>query len=156
MKELKRYGTFERSGFKDVLLGKVDNFETFCELLKRSSPFSLGRVVPINKEITNLSVENIREVLCTAVKEYATSISKGSSFAVRVKRRGALDFHQSELEKELGSCLWIVLEERGITPKVDLRDPDVLINVEFLGSRCYIGIITRSMRKKYPFVKPHH
>jgi hypothetical protein len=43
--------------------------------------------------------------------------------------------------------------QRGCTPSVDFQDPDVIITVELVGDECGIGLMTKSLRERYPFVK---
>jgi tRNA(Ser,Leu) C12 N-acetylase TAN1 len=38
-------------------------------------------------------------------------------------------------------------------PLIDLKDPDGIIPVELIGDECGVGLITLTMRGRFPFVK---
>lgn len=78
--------------------------------------------------------------LCTVMAQ--NFISEGESFAIRTKRTGNHDFSSHELGMKCGDAVWSMLESNGITPKVDLSDPDKEIFVE--------------MRQKYAYVFTRH
>jgi len=88
-----------------------------------------------------------------ALLTYADRIRSGS-FYVRVERRGHKGaIHSQQIEQELDHALIELLTQRGCTPRVDFQDPDVTIAIEMVGEECGIGMITKSDRERYPFVK---
>jgi tRNA(Ser,Leu) C12 N-acetylase TAN1 len=73
---------------------------------------------------------------------------------VRIKRRGhAGDIHSQPLEQELGRTLLAHLREQSAAPLIDFKDPDAIVAVELIGGECGVGLITRTMRERFPFVK---
>ena len=73
---------------------------------------------------------------------------------VRIKQRGhAGDIHSQPLEQELGRTLLAHLREQSAAPLIDFKDPDAIVAVELIGDECGVGLITRTMRERFPFVK---
>lgn len=73
---------------------------------------------------------------------------------VRIERRGhAGDIHSQPLEQELDRTLLAHLREQGAAPLIDFKDPDAIVAVELIGNECGGGLITRTMRERFPFVK---
>jgi len=73
---------------------------------------------------------------------------------VYIERRGhAGDIHSQSLKQELGRTLMETLKEGGAESHVDFKDPDAIVAVEIIGDECGIGLITRAMRQRFPFVK---
>jgi tRNA(Ser,Leu) C12 N-acetylase TAN1 len=76
-------------------------------------------------------------------------IDKEESFCFRIHKRGAHYLEQDTLtlEQEIGSAIWIALEEKhGARPRVRLKDPDIVIVAEVLGPITAVGISRRSWR----------
>ncbi len=155
---VKRLGGFWWTPFLGLLVGRVADHEAFCEQLRRSEEQRpgclrpLSRLIPIDRTFT-FQVEHLPAQLEQAVLAYADRIDDGS-FYVRIERRGhAGDIHSQPLERELGRMLMETLKERGAEPHVDFKDPDAIVAVELIGDECGIGLITRAMRQRFPFVK---
>jgi tRNA(Ser,Leu) C12 N-acetylase TAN1 len=84
---------------------------------------------------------------------YADRID-GGSFYVRIERRGhAGEIHSQPLEQELDRTLTEHVREQGATPYIDFKDPDAIVAVELIEDECGVGLITRAMRERFPFVK---
>ena len=45
------------------------------------------------------------------------------------------------------------LRKQGAAPRIDFEDADAIVAVELIGDECGIGLITRTMRERFPFVK---
>jgi tRNA(Ser,Leu) C12 N-acetylase TAN1 len=157
-KILRQFGDFRWTRFLGVLVGRVDEPEAFFEQLqsreKRSPGFlePLSKLVPINHTFT-FTLGNFGERLKEEVLRYAETIGSGS-FYVRIERRGhAGEIHSQHLEQELDSALRKSLEERGHTPSVDFEDPDVILAAETLDDECGVGLITRTLRNRFSFVR---
>lgn len=74
-------------------------------------------------------------------------------FHVRIARRGhkrVIDIMRSE--QALGDYLGSELESRDLYAGVDFRDPDVVLVVELIGDRGGIGLVTRELHERFPFV----
>jgi tRNA(Ser,Leu) C12 N-acetylase TAN1 len=155
---VKRLGDFWWTPFLGLLVGRVEDHEAFCEQLRRSEEERpgflrpLARLIPIDRTFT-FQVEHLPAQLEQAVLAYADRIDSGS-FYVRIERRGhAGDIHSQPLEQELGRTLLAHLREQGAASLIDFKDPDAIVAVELIGDECGVGLITRTMRERFPFVK---
>jgi tRNA(Ser,Leu) C12 N-acetylase TAN1 len=109
-------------------------------------------LVPIDHAFA-FQVESLSAQLGRAVLDYADRIDSGS-FYVRIERRGhAGAIHSQALEQELDRSLMDHLREQGAAPRIEFKDPDAIVAVELIGDECGIGLITRTMRERFPFVK---
>ena len=155
---VKRLGDFWWTPFLGLLVGRVEDHDAFREQLRRSEeerPWflrPLARLIPIDRTFT-FQVKHLPAQLERAVLAYADRIDSGS-FYVRIERRGhAGDIHSQPLEQELGRTLLAHLREQGAAPHVDFKDPDAIVAVGIIGDECGIGLITRAMRQRFPFIK---
>ena len=155
---VKRLGDFWWTPFLGLLVGRVADHDAFCEQLRRSEEERpgflrpLARLIPIDRTFT-FQVEHLPAQLEHAVLAYADRLDSGS-FYVRIERRGhAGDIHSQPLEQELGRTLLAHLREQGAAPLIDFKDPDAIVAVELIGDECGVGLITRTMRERFPFVK---
>jgi tRNA(Ser,Leu) C12 N-acetylase TAN1 len=155
---VKRLGDFWWTPFLGLLVGRVEDHEAFCEQLLRCEEERpgflrpLARLIPIDRMFA-FQVEHLPAQLEQAVLTYADRIDSGS-FYVRIERRGHVgDIHSQLLEQELGRTLLARLREQGAAPLIDFKDPDGIVAVELIGDECGVGLITRTMRERFPFVK---
>jgi tRNA(Ser,Leu) C12 N-acetylase TAN1 len=156
---LRNYGEFRGSGYRDVVLGRVEDVRSFLETieaLRRERPGklrSLSQVVPMEKTF-EFNVNDFRERLRDALVPYVERIETGCRFYVRVKRRGHKgEISSLEVEQEMAGLLLDELERRGIEAHISFEDPDKFIIVETAGNRAGVGLITRDMRERYPFIR---
>jgi len=154
LKELREDGEFERSGFKDVLVGSVADIVEFLEDVENKKYTHLNRVIPID-EAFFVSPENLIEILKRRIERYIDEIEPGDTFGFRVERRGMKeDISSQAVEREVGGYFYDLVEKiYGRKPKVNLKNPDKLIVIELVGNRCGIGFITKEMRKKYSVIR---
>jgi tRNA(Ser,Leu) C12 N-acetylase TAN1 len=157
-RRLKRLGDFWWTPFLGVLVGRVEDHQAFFEQLQRQEDSRPGFLAPLSKLVPvertfPFTVETLPLLLRDAVGGYAEQIDSGL-FYVRVERRGhAGEIHSQTLEQELDRTLIEMLKERGAEPHVNFKDPDVIIAIEIVGDECGVGLITRGMRERFPFVK---
>ena len=112
----------------------------------------LVRLAPIDRTFT-FQIETLPAQLRQAVLAYADRVDSGS-FYVRIERRGhAGDLHSQPWEQELDRTLIEHVQAQGSAPRIDFKDPDAIVAVEQIGDECGIGLVTRSMRERFPFVK---
>jgi tRNA(Ser,Leu) C12 N-acetylase TAN1 len=156
---LREYGEFRGSGFRDVIVGKVEKVEAFLEALantRREHPGRLrhlSQIVPIEKTFP-FELSDFKEKLKDAIIAYAEQLENNCRFYVRVKRRGHKgELSSMEIEKEISAFLLDALEKDGKQAQVRFEDPDKFIIVETIGNRTGIGLITRAMRERYPFIR---
>ena len=154
LKELEEDGEFERSGFRDVVIGNVDDIVGFLEDAEHKKYSHVNRVIPID-DAFYVSPENLVEVLKQRVERYIDEIEPSETFGFRVERRGMKEDISSQMvEREVGGYFYDLLEKvHGRKPKVNLKSPDKLIAIEIIGNKCGVGFITREMREKYSVIK---
>lgn len=155
---VKRLGDFWWTPFLGVLIGRVEDHEAFCDQLRRSEEarpgflHPLARIVLIDHTFT-FQLDRLSAPLRDAVLTYADRIDSGS-FYVRVERRGhAGEIHRQPLEQELDRMLMEQARAQGSAPRIEFKDPDVIVAVELIGDECGVGLITRTRRERFPFVK---
>jgi tRNA(Ser,Leu) C12 N-acetylase TAN1 len=154
LEELEEDGEFERSGFRDVLIGSVEDIVEFLEDAENKKYLHLNRVIPIDDAFF-ISPENLIEILKRRIERYIDEIEPGETFGFRVERRGMKeDISSQKVEREVGGYFYDLIEKvHGRKPKVNLKNPDKLIAIEIVGNRCGIGFITKEMREKYSVIR---
>ncbi len=154
LEALEEDGEFERSGFRDVMVGYVEEIVEFLEDAEQRKYPYLNRVIPIDDAFF-ASPEYLTDMLKKRVERYIDEIEPGETFGFRVERRGMKEEISSQkVEREVGGYFFDLVEKiHGRTPKVNNNKPDKLIVIEIIGDRCGIGIITREMREKYSVIK---
>lgn len=157
-RRLKRFGDFRWSTYAGLLVGRVEDHQAFFEQLRRGEEIEpgfllpLARLVPLDRTFL-FTADTLIPLLTTEVRAYAERIGTGS-FHVRVERRGHKDeIHPRSIEEALAGVVIESLAQRGCTSHVEFHDPDFIIAVEIVGDECGIGLITKSLRRQYPFVK---
>ena len=152
---LEEDGEFERSGFRDVVIGYVEEIVEFLEDAEQKKYPYLSRVIPIDDAFF-VSPEYLIDMLKKKVERYIDEIEPGETFGFRVERRGMKEEISSQkVEREVGGYFHDLVEKihDGRKPKVNLKKPDKLIAIEIIGNRCGIGFITREMLEKYSVIK---
>jgi len=140
------------------MMGRVEDHQAFFDQLGRSEEIEPGFLLPLAgvvllDKIPTVDVTSRLPPLKAEVLSYADRIESGS-FYVRVERRGHKgEIDSQQLEQELAHALVELLTQQGCTPRVDFQNPDVIIVIEIVGDECGIGMITKSLRERYPFVK---
>ncbi|KYH37911.1 MAG: conserved hypothetical protein, containing THUMP domain, partial [Candidatus Hecatellales archaeon B24] len=153
LKEIKGMGDFKRTGFKEVLIGEVENLEAFLADIEAKPFIPISRVIPY-EEAFHFSPENLLEILKERVGKYVDAVKTGKTFCVRMERRGFKGkLSSKEVEREIGSHLWKLLEERGEKPRVNLEDPDETVIIQTLGNLCLLGLIDKNLKQRHPLVR---
>jgi tRNA(Ser,Leu) C12 N-acetylase TAN1 len=155
---LRRLGAFRPGGYRNVVVGQVESPLAFCDRLRDALaadpllPTALARVVPVETVVRFDPADPLR-ALAPAAEAFLDRLA-GASFFVRLERRGLKGrVHSPTLERALADHLWRALEARGHAPRVDFRAPDAVLVVETLGDEAGLGLVTRALRERYPFVK---
>lgn len=148
----------QRSGFRNVLVGRADDVAAFLEAVavqRERQPFLdnwLARILPIERTF-RVDVARLDEVLREETAPLLDRLA-GRSFHVRVERRGHKGLIHTHLtEQALGEHLCNALKRRGAQAVIDFQDPDVVVAVELLGDVGGIGLVTRELRRRFPFVR---
>jgi tRNA(Ser,Leu) C12 N-acetylase TAN1 len=156
--ELARVAGLRRTRFRNVFVGRVDDFEALAAAIdaeRRRKPFldqALARALPIARTF-RVEVAGLSGALADAVAPVLDRL-RGRSFHVRVERRGhkgAIDSHV--VEHDLGKHVLALLEARGERPVVAFDDADVVVAVELVGDVGGIAVVPRELRARYPFVR---
>jgi hypothetical protein len=155
---LRRLGRFRRGGYRNVVVGLVGDrtalFAAVRDALAGDLLLSTGlaRLVPIDVTV-RFTAETAVDVLAAAAEPLVDALPEGSFF-VRLERRGMKGRLDSPtVERALGDHVWQRLVARGRTPRVDFRDPDHVLVVETLGDEAGIGVVPRTLRTAFPFVR---
>ena len=155
---LKNHGEFRRSGYRDVVLGYVDDVEAFLEKLesiRAETPQklrSLGQIVPLERNF-QFEVADFRDRAKEAISPYIDRL-ENSRFFVRVVRRGHKgEISGMETEKELDGFILGSLENKGRQATVDIEGFEKMILIETVENRAGVGLITRAMKERYPLIK---
>jgi tRNA(Ser,Leu) C12 N-acetylase TAN1 len=154
--ELGRLAALRRTRFRNVAIGRVEDFEAFAaavDVARGQKPFldqALGRVLPIERTF-DVDAPTLAATLADAARPFLDRL-RGRSFHVRVERRGHKGvIDSSVVEHALAERLCAQLEARGETPVVAFDDPDVVVAVELVGDVGGVALVTRELRARYPF-----
>ena len=63
------------------------------------------------------------------------------------------EIHSADIEVALADYLVELAAARGCTLRTSFRDPDFIVAIETLESQAGVALITRDLRRRYPFVK---
>jgi tRNA(Ser,Leu) C12 N-acetylase TAN1 len=145
---LSRYGEFKGSGYRDVVIGKVEDVNTFLETLRQEKPEklrSLSQIVPIERTF-QFELSDFREKLREAISPYVELVEH-SRFYVRVERRGHKgEISSLEVEQEMDAFVLEALKNTGKLAQVSFKDPEKIIIVETIENRAGVGLITRERK----------
>lgn len=160
LERLRRLGHFERTEFKNVCSGYVEDTAHFLEELQAAHKNNeswiadLGHVIPVEQTFS-FTPETLISQLKQAVVPLVPSMTEGS-FHVRLERRGLHDQVMSqEVEREVGEHLQALAEAAGKRVQVSFANADYIVAVETIGTQCGITLLDRTFRERFPFVLPH-
>lgn len=156
---LREFGEFHHTQFKDVCLGKVADIGRLLEALRHSREAgeawlnSMARVIPV--ELTfRFTPETLAEQFARAAAAFADRIRDGSSFYVRLERRGFIGKIDTPLvEQEVADHLFALARGQAKNLRVTFEDPDIIVAAETVGEECGVALLTRELRQRYPFVQ---
>jgi tRNA(Ser,Leu) C12 N-acetylase TAN1 len=158
LRELSRYGEFQKTEFFGVILGQVPNLNDFLEDIRKrgaeEDPFfqEISRMVPFDSFFV-FRLDNFLDKSREAISPYLKQLA-GKRFYVRLERRGLKGKIVSpEVEKSLDTFIMEKLGERGTSATVDFADPDAIVALETVGDRCGVSLLSRDMMDRYEFVK---
>jgi len=156
--QLRRFGRFRGAGYRNVVVGQVEEVPVFLERVREALardpflPSALAKLVPIEKTV-RIEARNAATTLTEAAEPFLDRLA-GGSFFVRLERRGLKgQLHSPTLEREVADPVWRALESRGTHPRVDFRDPDNILVIETIGDEAGLTVLSRALRHDYPFVK---
>lgn len=155
---LREFGEFKGSGYRDVILGHVEDLHEFLETFSKLSGqdpgrmWPLGQIVPIEKNF-QFEVTDFEDKAKAALASYLDQL-EGANFFVRMVRRGHKgEISSQEMEQRLDEYILERLQEEGKQATVNIEEFDKMIAIETVGNAAGIGLITRDMENKYPFIR---
>jgi tRNA(Ser,Leu) C12 N-acetylase TAN1 len=155
---LARLVRLERSGFRSVFVARVDEPQALLEAveeLRTARPALdqwLGKIIPVERTFA-VDPATFQGRVQEEAAHFVDRLA-GRSFHVRIERRGHKGTINSHAcEQALGAFLWVALEQRGARPVVEFHDPDVVLVVEVVGDTAGMGLVTRELRTRFPFVR---
>lgn len=154
---LQAHGEFQHTPFRGVIVGMVAEREALYEALaareaRKGATFAaIGHLVPIDRTFA-FAPDTLEARLHEAAAGYAAAIG-GGSFHVRVERRGLKgQVHSQATERALAEHVFDRIAALGHAPVIRFDDPDAVVVVETLGTVCGVGLVTRALRTRYPFI----
>lgn len=158
LRELAGLGEFQPSGFTAVLVGRVPEVTEFLEALKQlweKAPFlreMLSSVVPVRR-VLPFTLANLEDRLKEALLELGPEIGD-RPFYVRMKRRGYQgELSSQKVEQALDRFLLERFCSQGQGCSVDFEAARVIVVVETIYNQCGLGLVSREMKERYPFIK---
>jgi len=155
---LRPLGAFWGAGYRNVLVGRVDDHDAFLEAVHASLPThvllegSLTKVVPV-EHVTQFEAAELCETVVNALAPTTARLT-GKTFYVRLERRGFKGVvHTPTVERMVGEALLDASARHGATARVSFQDPDIIVAVETTGSTVGVGLLTRDLRTRFPFVR---
>jgi tRNA(Ser,Leu) C12 N-acetylase TAN1 len=159
LQELAGLGDFQPSGFREVIVGLVDDPQSFLETLRHrweTQPFLpefLSTVAPV-RAMFPFRVHDLMDRLLEHIEPLAREID-GRAFYVRLKRRGHKGrIHSQEVEQALDQFLKEEIASQGFSPVIDFTEPECVVVVELVHNQAGVGLITREHLARYPFLFP--
>ncbi len=157
-KELKFFGRFHAMGFRDVLVGHVEDRARFFEDLRKGKEVRdpvwryISRVVPVD-EVFSFTLETFRERLSGVIDGVTGRVPPGT-FYVRIERRGYKgEIPTQDVEKEMGGRIIDAHGRKGHSSRVDFKEFRFIVAVETFRDVGGVGIVTREEIERYPFLK---
>ncbi len=158
LKELKYFGAFHPMGFRDVLVGFVEERALFFEDLRKTLDTRdpiwryVVRFVPIDETFA-FTLETFRERLSEKIAEIASRVPHGP-FYVRIERRGHKgEIPTPEVEREMGGVVIAAHERAGGVSRVDFESYRSVVVVETFGDAGGVGVVLRGDMDTYPFIR---
>lgn len=157
-KELKFFGRFHTMGFRDVLVGSVEDRARFFEELRKGKEVRdpvwrfVVRIVPVD-EVFSFTLETFRERLSGVIDGIAGRVTPGP-FYVRIERRGHKgEIPTQEVEKEMGGRIIAAHERQGHDSRVDFKEFQSVVAVQTFHDAGGIAVISRQTMETYPFIR---
>lgn len=158
LRQLKYFGRFFPTGFRDALRGFVTERPLFYEELLKSRETRdplwryVSRLVPIDVDFS-FTLETFRERLGEVIEGIAPRVPAGT-FYVRIERRG----HKGEIptpdvEREMDGRIIDAHAREGCSSHVDFEQFQTVVAVETFLDLGGVGVVSREEMEKFPFLK---
>lgn len=153
-----RFGAVQWTAFRGLLAGRAEDYEAFLAEFMRceeAAPVLLDpmvRVIPVTEPFT-FRPETLVARLHDAIRPWAAEIDSHPFHVRGERRRHAGPLRGQEGERVLCHGLQEWLRTQGHPPRVDFTDPEFVVAVELVGDVCGIGLITKRLRTRFPFIR---
>lgn len=158
LRELRYFGRFRPTGFRDVLIGQIDDRALVFEELGRSKDLrdpiwrAVQRFIPVDVTIL-FTLKTFRARLGEAIDAIAPRVPPGP-FYVRIERRGHKgEIPTPEVEREMDGRIIAAHQAAGRASRVDFKEFGAVVAVETFRDIAGIGVISREEMEKYPFLR---
>jgi tRNA(Ser,Leu) C12 N-acetylase TAN1 len=158
-RRLKRFGRVATTEFHNVLVMHVADIRALLAALGDmiASDMSLindvSRLIPAEATFDFSTRDEFEKKARDVILGWADRIA-GKSFHIRLHRRGMGDQLRSlPEEKLLDTALLDRLAEMGKPGRISFEDPDLVIDIETVGSRAALSLWTREDLRRYPFLR---
>lgn len=155
---LRRLGRFRRGGYRNVVVGLVDDPAALLGEVEaglasdRLLSTALARLLPV-ETVVRFTADTAVDAFAAAAEPLLPRLG-GGSFFVRLERRGMKGrLNTAAVERAVGDRVWRALEALGRAPRVDFGDPDAVLLIETVGDEAGLGVVDRALRARYPFVR---
>jgi tRNA(Ser,Leu) C12 N-acetylase TAN1 len=156
---LRQFGRVSRTGFRNVLALTVSDtgefLKAFSDLVAQEPDilYSISRAVPAAATFDFHTSEEFEEKARDVALAWVGQLA-GKSFHVRLHRRGLKGRIASRDEEVfLDRVLLDALEKAGTPGSITFEDPDVILDIETLGTWAAMSVWTREDLKRYPFLR---
>jgi len=158
LKELRFFGRFHPTGFRDVLAGCAEDRGRFFDELLRAREMRdpvwrfLVRVVPVDA-VFSFTLDTFRARLGEVIDGMAERVPAGA-FYVRIERRGHKgEIPTPEVEREMDGRIIAAHERLGRSSRVDFKGFSSVVAVETFHDLGGAGVLLRETMERYPFLK---
>lgn len=156
---LARFGDVETTEFFNVLVLRTEDpgafLEAYAERRAEDDRLDecLARVVPL-MHVFDFATPAEFEAKAKAVVADLLPQMAGKAFHVRMSRRGFKHEMSSQSEERfLDDSILTGLEERGSPGRLTFENPDLILDVETVGTRAGLSLWSAEDLKRFPFLK---
>lgn len=112
----------------------------------------IARVILVQRTFT-FTPESLADKIKDAVAPFVDLMRSGT-FYVRFERRGLAGRNPTqEIERAVADHLFTLAQAHGTHLETDFEDSDRVVAAETIGDQCGVGLITRELSSRYPFVQ---
>jgi tRNA(Ser,Leu) C12 N-acetylase TAN1 len=158
---LSRYGEVARTEFHNVLVLRVADVAAFLGAISAAAEHDASmrndnsRVMPAQATFAFATTVEFEEKARTIARQWADRMA-GRSFHVRLHRRrgdSPAKLSAQAEERSLDDAILERLRELGRPGRLDLEDPDYVIDIETVGERAGMSLWSRDDLERFPFLR---
>lgn len=156
---LEQFGELRRTDYYNVVVLHVEDLDGFLARLARlveNAPQVrdvISRVLPVQAAFDFRDVEDFQDKAREQALAWLPRLA-GKSFHVRLHRRGLKGRLSTPAEERfLDDALLEALAAQDTPGRIDFDDPDMVIDLETVGTRAGMALWTREDLQRYPFLR---